>query len=181
MRHLPHALSLLRLVSAPFLGWLILETRFPEALALVCFAGLTDWLDGFIARRFGVTGKVGVVLDPLADKIMLVTLFFASAYVRIIPVWLLILVMVRDLVIVVGALLIRVLREVRQFLPSELGKVSTFFQIAFILAVLMRAVFSSVFLLYLEKIGLFFTTVFTVLSGIGYVRYGVHMVRSKTL
>ena len=60
-----------------------------EALVLTGIAGLTDWLDGYSARKLGVSGKLGVILDPLADKLMLVTLFFALAYVHLISLWLL--------------------------------------------------------------------------------------------
>ena len=77
MRWLPNALTFLRLGSSPILVWLLLEYRYREALVLVLIAGLTDWLDGYAARRLGTGGKTGVVLDPLADKALLVTLFQA--------------------------------------------------------------------------------------------------------
>ena len=120
MRQLPHLLTLARLVCSPLIAWLILHARFREALAVTVFAGLTDWFDGFAARRLGATGGLGAILDPLADKLLLLTLFLALAIAGLISTLLLFLVLGRDLVIVLGALLIRLFRIVRQFLPSTL-------------------------------------------------------------
>ena len=116
-------------------------------------AGVTDWLDGFAARKLRSTGKLGVILDPVADKVMLVTLFLALGEVGLIKTWLVVLVIGRDLVIVLGALLVRSLRHVRQFPPSTLGKVSTFFQIVFVVTVLLYASFPYQFLLWLADYG----------------------------
>jgi cardiolipin synthase (CMP-forming) len=120
LRQLPHLLTLARLVCSPLIAWLILHARFREALAVTVFAGLTDWFDGFAARRLGATGGLGAILDPLADKLLLLTLFLALAIAGLISTLLLFLVLGRDLVIVLGALLIRLFRIVRQFLPSTL-------------------------------------------------------------
>ena len=173
MRHLPNLLTLLRLFAAPFLAWLIVEGSYRSAIALVAFAGVTDWFDGFTARKLGVAGRSGVILDPLADKVLLVTLFFALAYAGLLPLWLLGLVMGRDLVIVTGALLLRMLRNVRKFVPSMLGKVSTFFQIVFVLLVLLWAAWPLRLLAVLKMLSLILTTIFTAWSGVGYVRLGV--------
>ncbi len=180
MRQLPHILTLLRLAASPFLGWLILQAHFEGALGVVCLAGLTDWFDGYAARRLGVTGKFGIVLDPLADKAMLVTLFLALTYVHVIPIWVTVLVMARDIIIVAGALLLRMLRGIRQFLPSTMGKVSTFFQIAFVAVALLYAAFPVVVLLWLKVAGLVLTAAFTTWSGIDYVKLGVQMARRES-
>ena len=140
-------------------------------------AGLSDWFDGWAARRLGATGKLGVILDPLADKVMLVTLFFVLAYVRSIPLWLLALVMGRDLVIVTGAVLLRIFRGVQKFVPSLIGKVSTFFQIVFVLLVLLNLAFPFPILFWLEMLALFLTALFTAWSGIGYVLLGIRLTR----
>lgn len=172
---LPHLLTLIRLVSSPVLAWLIVELRFREALALVLLAGVTDWLDGFSARQLGVTGNVGMVFDPLADKAMLTTLFVTLAYVHLIPIWLSILVIGRDAVIVAGALLLRIFRSVRRFLPSRLGKISTFFQIALVLLVLLRAAFADSIFVPLARAAIGLGAVFTIASGADYVRNGLRM------
>lgn len=144
---------------------------------LVLFAGLTDWLDGFAARRLDVTGKTGVVLDPLADKGLLVTLFLTLAWVGLIPLWLLVLVIVRDLVIVTGAWLLRTLRGVRKFVPTMPGKVSTFFQIVFVFLVLVQAAFPNVIFVGLRDIALGCTAVFTAFSGLDYIRIGIRLTK----
>ena len=106
------------MVAAPFLVWLIVEARFGTALLVVGFAGISDWLDGYTARRLGATGNLGTILDPLADKAMLVSLFLALTYVALIPIWVLALVLGRDAVIVTGAVLLRIFRGIQKFVPS---------------------------------------------------------------
>ncbi len=177
MRQLPHLLTLLRLFLAPLLAWLIIRLRFEEALLLVGFAGLTDWFDGYAARRLGAAGKIGAVLDPLADKAMLVTLFCALAYAGLIPLWALALVMGRDLVIVTGSLLLRIFRNVRRFVPSTVGKVCTFFQIVFVLLVLLNAAIPLPLLAWLALLALALTAIFTTWSGIGYIALGIRLTR----
>ncbi|MBV9084096.1 MAG: CDP-alcohol phosphatidyltransferase family protein [Acidobacteriaceae bacterium] len=177
MRLIPHALTFFRLLAAPSLAWLVVHLRYPEAMMLVAVAGITDWLDGYTARRLGVTGKLGVILDPLADKIMLVTLFFALAYAAVIPAWVVVLVMARDVVIVSGALLLRMFRNVRTFLPSILGKISTFFQIVFVVMALLDAAVHLAFVRWLRFLALLLTAFFTTLSWLDYVNRGTRMAK----
>lgn len=177
MRQLPHVLTLARLAASPLIAWLILHARFREALGVTVFAGLTDWFDGFAARRIGVTGALGTVLDPLADKILLITLFVVLTAAGLVSTLVLSLVLGRDLVIVGGALLIRLFRSVRRFLPSTLGKVSTFFQIMFVLMVLLYAGFPYRVFFWLETTAIILMVVFTIWSGIDYVRRGIELAR----
>lgn len=177
MRLLPHVLTLLRLLASPFLAWFIIDSRFVAALWIVVFAGVTDWLDGYTARKLGATGDLGAFLDPMADKFMLVTLFFALTYAGLIHVWVFALVMIRDLVIVIGSLLLRIFRDVRKFRPVTVGKVSTFFQIVFVLLVLLHAAFPLVFLEWLELTALALTVLFTTWSGVRYVLIGIRLTR----
>jgi cardiolipin synthase len=175
LRQLPHLLTLIRLVASPFLAWLLLQSRFREALAAVLVAGLTDWFDGFAARRLHVSGRLGVILDPIADKTLLTTLFLTIGYIGLLPVWLICLIIGRDLTIVAGSLLLRMLRGIRKFLPSTLGKVSTFFQIVLVLLVLIRASFRYEVFLWLQNIALVLSALFTAVSGLDYVRRGLEM------
>jgi cardiolipin synthase (CMP-forming) len=175
IRLIPNFLTSLRLLSSPLLVWLIVRARFSEALLVVGFAALTDWLDGYTARRFQVSGKSGLVMDPLADKVMLVTLFCALTYVGLIPLWFFALALLRDLVIVSGALLVRLFRNVRKFAPTQMGKVSTFFQLTYALLALLLAAYAIPVIFWLERTALVLAALFTVVSGIGYVRMGIHM------
>jgi cardiolipin synthase len=174
---LPHVLTLLRLLASPFLAWFIIDGRFGAALWTVVFAGVTDWLDGYTARKLGAIGDLGTFLDPMADKLMLVTLFFALTYAGLIHLWVFALVMIRDLVIVTGSLLLRIYRDVRKFRPVTVGKVSTFFQIVFVLLVLLHAAFPLAFILWLEWTALALTVLFTTWSGVRYVLIGIRLTR----
>lgn len=177
LRLLPHLLTLLRLFAAPVVVWLLVQARYREALALVLLAGLTDWFDGYTARLLGVSGRLGVILDPLADKVLLVVLFLALGYVAKLPLWLVALVIGRDLVIVIGALLLRLFRNIYEFLPTIWGKVSTFFQIVLVLLVLIHSAFPYQFFWWLRNIALALCAFFTAFSGLGYVRIGIRLAR----
>ena len=179
LRFIPHAITFLRLIAAPVLAWLILQGRFREAAVLVLLAGITDWLDGFTARKLGISGRLGVIFDPVADKVLLVTLFFALTVAGLIQFWLFCLVMGRDLVIVGGALLLRRFRGIREFTPSMLGKESTFFQIVFVLLVLAYQLLPIEFLLWLRVMAFWVTALFTTFSGIEYVRLGIRLTARK--
>lgn len=177
MRQIPNFITSLRVLSSPALVWLLIQSKFKAALALVLFAGLTDWLDGFTARHFGASGRVGAILDPLADKTLLVVLFVTLALLKLIPLWLMALVIARDFIIVAGALLLRLFRNLRRFAPSLLGKVSTFFQIVFVLLVVLDSAFPEKLFRVLKDLALLCTAVFTCLSGAGYIRIGIRLAR----
>lgn len=190
---IPNLISLARLLSAPWLGWLVLQHRFGLALAATFAVGMTDWLDGWAARHLnGGETKVGVVLDPLADKFMLVTLFLCCGPAGLIPIWLVALVLGRDLVIVVGATLVRVVKGPMKFTPMAVGKVSTFFQILSVMLALILGIFegsasggseskapsgSLGWLRILVDLCLAETAFFTAISGLGYIRRGIGMAR----
>ena len=138
MRHLPNLLTLLRLLLTLPIAWLLLSERFAAALWLFAVAGASDALDGFLARRFGWVSRVGSVLDPLADKLLLVTSYVCLGLSQVLPWWLPLLVLLRDALIVGGALVYRVLVGALQMRPSLLGKASTLAQIILVLAVLLE-------------------------------------------
>ncbi len=179
LRALPHIITSFRLLCSPVVTWLLFQSHYLSALALVFLAGISDWFDGFAARRLKSSGRIGVILDPLADKVLLVTLFVVLAILGLIPAWIFWLALGRDLVIVIGALLVRILRGVRKFLPTTLGKVSTFFQIMLILLTLCCAAFPHQFLLWLKYTALFLSALFTLLSGLDYIRLGIEFARRR--
>ena len=179
MRAIPHLISVFRLLCSPAIVWLLGSQRYRSALALVVLAGVSDWLDGYAARRLKVDGRLGVILDPLADKVLLVTLFLTLGILRLIPLWMLWLVLGRDLVIVIGAFLVRIFRGIRKFLPTTLGKVSTFFQIVLVLLTLADAAFPSFVLFWLKMTALVLCALFTTWSGLDYVRIGIAMARRR--
>jgi cardiolipin synthase len=178
---LPNFISLLRLAAAPLVAWLLYSGRFRSALLILLAAGLTDWLDGYAARKLGAKDRLGIILDPLADKVLIVVVFVAMGLLDLIPFWLFVLAVTRDIVIVTGAYLLRLLRNRREFVPSLLGKVSTFFQIILALLALLNAAFPDPILAWLKTIGVFTTALFTGLSGLDYVRQGIEMARLPPL
>lgn len=137
-RHLPNAITLARIALVAPLVWLIANHRFGSALVVVAIAGASDALDGLLAKRFGWRSWLGGVLDPLADKILLIACFISLDLAGVIPDWLMWLVVGRDLVIAAGATAYHFLvgRVVPQ--PSVLSKVTTFLQIVCVLALLLK-------------------------------------------
>lgn len=138
MRQIPNVLCLLRLALAPWCALLIVGGQFSLALAALGAAGLTDFFDGFLARRMRWSTPVGALLDPLADKALLVAAYWAMALAGCIPWWLAAIVLSRDAAILVGAGLLYWRAGIRRFPPSKAGKLSTTVQILGGLAVLMR-------------------------------------------
>jgi cardiolipin synthase (CMP-forming) len=122
-------LSLLRLGLAPYVFLLVHARRFREALFLFLLAAVTDGLDGYLARAFRWETRLGALLDPLADKLLLDTIYLGLAFAGTLPFWLAGLVLARDAIIVsVGVLGLRLTTR-RQFPPSVWGKLSTAIQI----------------------------------------------------
>ena len=179
LRALPHLITLFRLFSAPVIVWLLVERKYPEALLWTVLAGISDWFDGYTARKLKLAGQLGVVLDPFADKVLLVVLFIALGVLGMIPLWMLALAIGRDLVIVIGAALVRIFRGVHKFMPTTLGKVSTFFQIMLVLLALSYAAWPVDIVHWLKLTALVLSAFFTFASGADYVRIGIGMARRR--
>ena len=136
MVNAPNLFTLLRLALAPVVAVDIVHSRWTRALIVLFIAGLTDGIDGFLARRLGQPTRVGAYFDPIADKILLVAIYVALGMVRAIPLWMVALVFGRDLLILGMAGYGLAFTSIRKFPPSVWGKISTFFQIAAALAVM---------------------------------------------
>lgn len=139
LRHLPNAITLLRMLLVLPLCWLIAGERYQAALVVAAAAGASDALDGFLAKRCGWRSWLGGMLDPLADKLLLTAGFLGLAWMGRIPGWLAGLVVLRDVVIVAGAAAYH--RLVGRFTasPSRLSKLTTVVQIVYVLVVLLAA------------------------------------------
>lgn len=118
------------------IGWLILDQRYTEALILFFIAGVSDGVDGFLAKHYGWTSRLGGILDPLADKLLLVSCLSVLTWNGLIPMWLLAMVIIRDVVIVTGATVynFRVARFEAQ--PTFISKINTVAQILLVLLVM---------------------------------------------
>src|SRR5476649_919665 len=141
IRHLPNTLSALRLLAAPLAAYLILSGHDTAALLIFAAAGASDGLDGFIARRWGVTSSFGAWLDPAADKLLMLLCLLALLAIGATPPWLVALVVARDLAIVGGWLLIKLLGLPVATAPLFLGKTSTVIQVLYIFTTLLLLAF----------------------------------------
>jgi cardiolipin synthase len=127
--NLPNLLTLARLLAAPFVAACILRQAYGQALALLAAAGATDALDGFLARRCGCSTRLGAWLDPIADKALLVTVYVSLGSAGLVPQWLVMIVVGRDLLILAFAGVAFLTTQYRRFDPSVWGKLSTLVQI----------------------------------------------------
>ncbi len=171
-RDIPNLITGLRmLLVAPFL-WLLLEEHYGGALALFVVAGLSDALDGFLAKYYGWTSELGGLLDPIADKLLLIGAILALGWLGELPGWLVALVIARDLVIVGGAVAYH-LRVARfHAAPLMISKLNTLVQLALVCAVIIH--YGLIPLpAWLLTGGIVLTALTTVWSGAAYVwRWG---------
>jgi cardiolipin synthase len=168
----PNLLSLLRMGIVPLFIIALLDGSPTRALILFLVAGLTDGLDGFIARFYEQQSALGAYLDPMADKLLLTSAYVCLAIPGLgagmtIPVWVTVLVIARDVLIVMVALILYLALQVRRFQPAMIGKVTTAVQVTTALAVLTSRIVPA-----LEPLALvlvFATAALTVASGFYYV------------
>lgn len=166
--HLPNLISALRLVLIVPVVMFLLQREFGIALAVFVAAGLSDALDGYLARRYGWFSPLGGVLDPLADKAMMVSSYLALAWLGLIPGWLVAAVIARDVIIVLGSVAYNRWVEKFQAAPSLVSKLNTLMQILLVTAVVWNAGFTALPRPLLDAlVAAVATTV--VLSGAGYV------------
>jgi cardiolipin synthase len=169
VKHLPNLLSLARLLLAPYLFWELWRREYGVALAVIAIAGVTDALDGLLARRLNAASRLGSYLDPIADKVLLSGAFLTLALDGAMETWLAVLVLGRDvgiLLFAAGAFLFT--KSVRRFPPSIWGKASTAAQILFVLALVMHFVgYADLVVVTILK---WLAVALTVWSGIDYLR-----------
>jgi cardiolipin synthase len=138
---LPNFITFVRFLLIPPVVLLLLNRRYDAAMLVFAVAGFSDALDGYLAKRYHWTSRLGALLDPLADKLMLVSGFVTLAWLGLIPPWLVGLVILRDVVIVTGAIVYHLRIEKLEAAPSMVSKLNTFAQIFLILAVMFSQVF----------------------------------------
>jgi cardiolipin synthase len=141
MRDIPNLITMLRMLLVLPIIWLLNNGFFMESLYLFAFAGMSDGLDGFLAKRMGWESRLGSILDPLADKLLLISTMLMLMWLGLTPIWLVVAVIVRDLLIVVGATLYHYRISQYDLTPSIVSKINTFIQIVYILGVVMNQAF----------------------------------------
>ncbi len=137
-RHIPNLITGLRIVLVGPTLWLIVDGAYAAALACFVAAGVSDALDGLLAKGMGWTSRLGGILDPIADKLLLVGCFVVLGWGGELPAWLVGLVIARDVLIVAGALAYHVLVERFSAAPSWISKLNTLVQLTLVLLVLVR-------------------------------------------
>ncbi len=164
----PNQLTLLRLLFVPLIIITIFDRHYGLALIIFIVAGISDALDGLLARWLKQRTLLGEYLDPIADKLLLSTLFVVLSVVHKIPWRVTVLVFTRDVFILVIAALLYTVTSYRNFRPSIFGKANTLAQIATVVAVLLYAMYPVTWAFYARRIGLWTTVAMTLLSGVHY-------------
>ena len=135
---IPNLITAGRILLVPPTAWALVQQHFLLALILFFVAGVSDAVDGFLAKYYGWTSRLGALLDPVADKLLLVTSYLALAWVGLLPMWLLALVVLRDLVIVTGAVVYNFHIQRLEAEPTVISKLNTLLQILLVLLVIVH-------------------------------------------
>jgi cardiolipin synthase (CMP-forming) len=172
-------ITILRLVFVPLFAIFEVSRNYGWALAVLLGAALSDVGDGLVARIFHEESPLGIALDPIADKLLLGTAFVVLAFRDVLPWWLTIVVLSRDVAIIMTALLISLVVGFRPFRPTILGKISTVCQVATVFAAVAYQVHLPLLTSFVVEIGTYLVAVFTIASGVHYLvivqqRYGHH-------
>lgn len=173
MLNLANSLTILRIFMTPVISILLVYKFWRLGLATFLLAGVTDALDGFIARSRAQRTELGMILDPLADKLLLSATFVTLVYLRQIPQWLFIIVISRDLILIGGFVVVYIVTGKTTVSVSWMGKLTTGLQVLTVLATLVARVTIGVgsylpWLFYL-------TAAVTIFSGLDYVRRGARV------
>lgn len=167
---IPNLLTLIRILLTPLLVWLLLNEKLTGALAVFFFAGVTDALDGLIARLFHQKSRLGAYLDPLADKILLVSSFILLGHLGLVPSSLVVIAVSRDVLILTGVMTLTFFQIPLEIRPSLLSKLTTLAQIVTVLVTLSQPLMN--WSSWVRTTLYVITGVMTVASGLHYTLLG---------
>ena len=165
--YLPNLITLGRIALVPLLVVLLQGEQFIASLVVFIVAGLSDALDGWIAKKFDAQTQLGAILDPLADKALLVSSYVMLSTMQLIPFWLMVVVVFRDLIIIAGYLITVLFYGSVKMQPLFISKLNTFVQIGFIIVVLFGLASQSELIKLIEPLS-YLVLVTSVSSGIAY-------------
>ncbi|MCP4923738.1 MAG: CDP-alcohol phosphatidyltransferase family protein [bacterium] len=168
--NLPNMITMARLLSVPIIIWLILDGLMKEASLIFILAAISDALDGILARALKIKTTLGAYLDPLADKALLIAVYLTLAHEGFIPLWIAIAVTFRDILIIMGTLLLVVLNKPFQIAPLKISKLNTAAQLTYVSWVLAHASFPLLFIWQVDFSFIICVAFTTLLSGVAYVR-----------
>jgi cardiolipin synthase len=173
---IPNILTVIRIIMTPLFVILLMKNRFGFALALFTLAAVSDGLDGFIARYFNQRTVIGAYLDPIADKFLLSAAFISLAILTIIPSWLTVIVISRDILILAGIAIFAINDIKVKIKPSIVSKCTTAAQLATVFIVLLGIHLPAVRIA--EKAALWITAGLTILSGFHYILAGIGILQA---
>ncbi|WP_289282306.1 MULTISPECIES: CDP-alcohol phosphatidyltransferase family protein [unclassified Methylophaga] len=168
LRDIPNLISILRILLVIPVVWALVDERFALALILSAVAGISDGIDGFLAKHFHWQSRLGSILDPIADKLLLVASFATLAWMDLLPLWLLWLVLARDVIIVSGGLAYHYFIGEFELLPVWSSKINTALQIILVLLVIISQQWFAELTL-LISIGVWAVVVSVIFSGLEYI------------
>jgi cardiolipin synthase len=174
--NIPNILTVARILITPLFVILLMKNLFGHALVLFTLAAVSDGLDGFIARYFNQRTVMGAYLDPIADKLLLSAAFVSLAILKIIPGWLTVIVISRDILILAGIAIFSINNIKINIKPSIVSKCTTAVQLATVFIVLLAFHFPSVKVA--EKPALWTTAGLTILSGLHYILAGISILQT---
>lgn len=169
LRSAPNLLTLLRLIFIPFIVIAVQQQKYEWALAIFVFAGITDGLDGLLARIFNQKTVLGQYLDPIADKLLLSTMFLVLSVFHLIRWPVTVLVFSRDILILIICTLLYATGAMKIFRPSVLGKANTVAQIITVPFALLAEVSPARWVHAGKHFGIYATVALTILSGVHYL------------
>jgi len=164
----PNQITLLRLGFLPLFLILIVYEHYRWALLILVLAGLSDGIDGLLARKLNQKSAIGAYLDPIADKLLLSSSFVILAMEKKIAWWLTIMVLSRDILLLVVAAVIILISGYRPFPPSLLGKATTFFQIILVFTAVLAAAYANPVVIEMNRVLAYVVAALTVISGFDY-------------
>jgi len=174
--NLPNALTVLRLLLIPIFVWLLTSGQYQWAFGTLLTAGVTDVLDGAVARMTNQRTQLGAYLDPLADKLLMIAAFVTLAMLHLVPVWVAIVVVGRDLVIASGTFTLHLLKTPIAVAPTILGKGTTLTQLVYLALALWLISLQEDVQALAPLLALM--VALTVVSGLHYVAQGIRAYRS---
>ncbi|MDI9570237.1 MAG: CDP-alcohol phosphatidyltransferase family protein [Pseudomonadota bacterium] len=179
--NIPNTLTVLRIILVPAIVILLMQGDYFKALILFALSGITDGLDGFLARILHQQTELGAYLDPIADKALMVSCFVTLSIKHVIPGWLSVIVVSRDCIILIGIAMLAVMSVSFQVRPTMIGKLTTVFQLLTIFGVLLLHTLAMAadyknFLLSLYVA----TSALTIISGLNYIFKGIRFINSAT-
>lgn len=178
LKWLPNAITLARMAAVLPLMFFLIRANWQFVFWIALVAGISDSIDGYLAKKFDWRTALGGLLDPIADKLLLCVCFIGLAWQQVIPFWLCVLVLGRDIVIVSGAWLWWKTIGPFKPTPSWVSKLTTFFQIVYVALLLANLAFAVVPDIVLQSL-LWLVIVFTIASGLDYfIRYGRRALRA---